>query len=108
MLWGSEMMGAVWGCCYESSLPVTSGSSLISKLSINVAHLPRGGVGDLSVTFSLSHRKAVKYDLEPGRKITVGNMDLGVMCLQAKRAIEIGEGACGRGRSLCRRHGKGG
>lgn len=85
------MMGVVWTRCYESSLPVTLGSPLISKLSINMPHLPRGGVGDLSVTFSPSHEEAMKYDLEPGRKITVSDMDLGVMCLQAKRIIEISE-----------------
>ena len=57
---GKEMMGAVWACCFEGSLPVTWGAPLISKLSTNVAHLPRGGVGDLSMTFSLSHQEAMK------------------------------------------------
>lgn len=60
MRWGREMMGAIWASCSECSLPVTLGSPLISKPSINGVHLLRGGAGDLSVTFSLNHQEAMK------------------------------------------------
>lgn len=39
----------------------------------------------------------MKYALEPGRKITAGNTNLGVICLEAKRTTEMSEGERGAG-----------
>lgn len=36
--------------------------------------------------------------MEPGRKITASRVDLGVICLEAKRTTEISEGEDGAGR----------